>query len=949
MTKILRNSSGNVLLQILVVSAVMGTSFYYLTDYVLQQKTQVAKNANLVNLRFALHSAMDYVIFGLRQKYCFTDDDILLNDTPDKCNLMHTGSVERLLMSPYQENLIRQQIVAGVNVGPVDVSAISLKEVIRYVKVSAASVDHPLFPVLQSLRLVRGNDGKLFQVDGIRVTMKRDESPYLPTAGQEAYLKVTVDLLSEKTGAPLELGAAKLTLSSQLTIYPREVGSFALLIPNDLHLDKQWDEVMPAGDVALHEFTSASELGTSTGLVFQSPVFVNRSLHIPYVDTSSVSSPSKYSAVTFADRVYLGNGSIKANGVSYAPASVGGLKDRYWTDARTFGGFLKGLENDGGLDKGLSVFKNGPGSISSGLASNMDLMKQCIEHTQMRASKDRLYKSEAAAVISMASPSKSKKKEGHDYRLFLTQGNEFRRQSNALLINKFFWADGKIALDEAVRLKGGGVVLVKFKLGDRFVEFQLPTEGEAVLTAPVGSKAYRFKLETAISSAEVVQINAEKTYNALKKSLANFEDDLDDLKGKLAAEMAKPPKPAKKEDEVFGVKYRDEGYVDSLNGQISVVNGKISSLKTDKIPEQISVLSAANAALDTANANYSNYKDAVANPPEIKVSTATSIGKKGYVSPDKLDISFEFENIKGLLDSDGDLVSPSVSIQIYDGSFYKSFPIIFPANSKLMTYLDFSFNAAKTELVAPSISALSPMGMASTAKESSIDYGALEAECEAARNAQTSQSFGNVGWNTDFSGATRLSWNFAGGSTLGKDPLLETLVLSNMTPANATFQVRSIVGNCIIEPTATFVTGFFACDHLEIQARTLPLRIIGTFIVGNMKIHPTAFKAGINWSSVYAPQATSELRAAKILKSFSGRSCDLKSADPIWHPIPSIKEVADRMGCNAVSLRAKADPFQWTSVDPDCGVMSAVASSNTTCKRRLVRFFVVEQSREGAL
>jgi hypothetical protein len=170
-----------------------------------------------------------------------------------------------------------------------------------------------------------------------------------------------------------------------------------------------------------------------------------------------------------------------------------------------------------------------------------------------------------------------------------------------------------------------------------------------------------------------------------------------------------------------------------------------------------------------------------------------------------------------------------------------------------------------------------------------------------------------------------------------------------MNRTNAVFQVRSIVGQCVIESTATFVTGFFACDSLEIRDRTHPLRIIGTFIVGKMKIHPSAIKAGITWSSIYAPQATRELRGAQVLRSFSGRNCNLKSAEPIWHPIPSVQEVSDRMGCNAISLRSKADPFQWTSVDPDCGVLPGSTSSNTTCKRRLIRFFVVEQSRESAI
>jgi hypothetical protein len=75
--------------------------------------------------------------------------------------------------------------------------------------------------------------------------------------------------------------------------------------------------------------------------------------------------------------------------------------------------------------------------------------------------------------------------------------------------------------------------------------------------------------------------------------------------------------------------------------------------------------------------------------------------------------------------------------------------------------------------------------------------------------------------------------------------------------------------------------------------------------------------------------------------------CD-QLPSPIWHPMPSIQETADRMACNVISLRAKADPFKWTAVDPDCGIPVGATQTVPTCKRRIYHYFVVEQSREGA-
>jgi hypothetical protein len=215
-----------------------------------------------------------------------------------------------------------------------------------------------------------------------------------------------------------------------------------------------------------------------------------------------------------------------------------------------------------------------------------------------------------------------------------------------------------------------------------------------------------------------------------------------------------------------------------------------------------------------------------------------------------------------------------------------------------------------------------------------------------------SQAFGGADWTVSFAPSTRSSWNFAGdsSSTLGSDPVLNSIEFngsnSNFAAKNISFRVHSIVGRCTIKASANFVTGFYTCDNLTIESRSTPLRIIGTFIVGKMTIDPSAIKSGIQWSSIYYPQATRELREAGVLESVSGRPCDTPKA-PIWHPIPSIQDVADRMKCNAISLRSTADPFQWTAMDPDCGLVSSTAS-NTSCKRRLIRFFVVEQSREGS-
>lgn len=993
MLKTVRNSAGNVLLQILAATAVMSTSFYVLSNFVIGQKEQIGKTANVVNLRFALNSAMDYVIFGVRQKYCFTSDDKLLNDanitttsssgqTVSKCNLSHPGSVERLIMSAEQENFIRNLIATGQNVGPVNPNQIHLDNMSLYIAVDAATSDHPLFPVLKSLRTVRNSDGNPVAVSGIKVELIRDNSEYLPRAGREVYLTAKVSLVESKGDSkPMEMGNKDLQLVSQIVVYPREVGSFALLVPNDLHLDTAWDATLGKGDVAINRFSSRKEMGASQGLVFQSPVFVNHDIVLPADNGTGVAGDTSvpYAGVTFAERVYLGNGFVRTADQLYSPRTAGGMNDRYWADSRTFGGFLKGIENDGGADAGLLYFAK----IINATPPDTNLMSKCTEYEQNKASTKFLFSTEMGARL------KESDVNDFNYRLFLSSGNYFKKQENALTLDKSAWGTGKVSIDTSDY--NGAVVKLRIDIADRWVEAQLPRNASGSFVVQVGSPELLTSYQKAKASTESALNTAKSKYNDLDKQLNSAYASLKSAQADLKEEEAKPEEPkassttttttttttdttstssTKKEKEVAveddssttttttttstkkeKVDYQDPKVIAALEKEIKSLNKTISDLKNNQLPAQQAVVDQASKNYDSAKSDLNKYEIMVANPPVIEVATSKVVSYYGYTAYDKLNFDIKVKNAKNLIDKDGDLVAPVVGIQAYDSTYYNSAPTTKAVNQNLLGYLNFTFDQAKTNLEAPYSVSRKPNSSAVALNEDSQDWSAFEAECQEARNAQTSQSFGGAGWDVSFASGTRTSWNFAGGTKIGQDPGLDKLDFTNQTRANAVFQVRSIVGKCSIDSTSNFVTGFFACDELEIEKRSAPLRIIGTFIVGKLRIHPDAIKAGITWSSIYHPQAVKELRAANgVLKSFSGRDCNATTNEPIWHPIPSAQTVADRMTCNTISLRAKADPFQWTSVDPDCGIdPKAKKASNTSCKRRLVRFYVVEQSRAGEL
>lgn len=950
----------------------ISTSFYFLTNYVIGQRQQVSKTSNVVGLRFTLNSAADYVIYGVRQKFCFTNDNLLLNQVGSACNLANTGSVERLIMSVEQENFIRQLVADGKNVGPLEPNAISqnkirLKSIERYLDISKATAAHPLFPVLQSLRSFRDVNGQALQVKALRVVLTRNESIHLPKSGREVYINARVELVSGLSAKEaLRIGNKELAVNSQIVIYPREVGSFALLVPQDLYMDREWKATMGAGDVSLHKFTSRKELGTNTGLVFQSPVFVNRNIVLPKDTAGADATPDdiNYSAVTFADRVYLGNGDIMTANGRYVPRTMGQMGDRFWADVRTFGGFLRGIENDGGLDAGLVSFADKTKSI----AVDKTLMAKCQDLGNSIANKDNLFKSELSARLRDEDINEA------EYRIYLSNWNQFSPQGNALQMNKAKWGNGKATLSSSYY--NDAVVAVQFVLGDRMVEAQMPKRGTLKLEPEVGSAALEKSLKDKVTSSQSNYDAAKAALDSMNKNLSDLRSDLKSKEILLAAEMDKPLEPEKpkeperevasdgrevkeggevpetpKEPVVDDTDYRDLALVSSLNSQITSLKKAISDAQAG-ISSQDSTVNLASKQLDSDKTNLNTYLLQKANPPVFEISTSPVKSGMWWEQPDKLTIDVKASNVKNLLDKDGNYSDPIIAIQAYDSTYYKSKPVG-DVNPKLLRYLNLKFQNNYKEIRFPGNMSADPAGSSAITLAEGGDMAELEQQCQEARGTMTSASFGGAGWDVSFAATARTSWNFAGdsSSTIKADPALNTLEIVD-TRETATFQVRSIVGKCIIRKAANFVTGFFTCDELEIESRGTPLRIIGTFIVGKMKIHPDAIKAGINWSSIYHPQATRELRAAgnpRILRSFSGASCNAPDEEPIWHPIPSIKTVSDRMACNAISLRGKADPFQWTAVDPDCGIAPGATASNTTCKRRLVRFFVVEQSREGGI
>lgn len=1022
------NRSGSGMVLVLVSVGIVSTALYFMTDAVLRQKRQTQSTANLTRVHLALHSVLDFALFGVRQKHCFTST--LLADST--CTLAHEGSVERLILSVGQENHIRELMSAvppintGIKLAELDKVPLHRSSLTLQFAFSDISPLHPLYEVLRPIA-----NGSIFRkgpldadpasFSQVKVEFKRDSSSFLPTAGNEVYLGTIVSFLDE-AGDVLKLGSIPMIVHSRIAIYPREVGSFALLTPNDLHLDKSWDAKLGTGDVAFHQFSDRPSWTGKRGLVFSSPVFVNGDVHLadegPIPEASTI-----YTPVTFADKLFLGNGSVRMNGDPYKPRLPGSSGSERWSEISSFGGFLKGLENDTGFDKGLQVLA---GIIPKKIPDVVD-MKKCIELTNSLTDMKNLVKSKSNASLKEKVDNKY-----YRYKLFLSQRNQLNPQGKEFAPPYVvYFGKGKIKHTK-VSKKDQAIISLGITLGDKYASSQMSMNGTLEILPEFSSDAYNASVAKNLADAKSDLkkehdskksiegiIMVWKNLQSKQKDLDTKKDNLkiknDDLKEKkkeivdknkaldknnddLEKELKKDPKD---QDDILVDKLKKE--IKSLEGDIpklekqrddiekSVVAIKleidpleldVKSLDDDRIAKQAKIgnkdksldeiektlekatdqVKIAEEKLKEAQAAFDDLKDILSHPPKITVVAEAAGADAVYVDYNKLNLKVYFDNPKSLIDAKGDLKGPHFDIWAHDATFYKGYSILDKdkRTDNLHGYLNFSFEKDGNLKPPAKLSERIDKEDPRSTLEDPIDYGIMMKKCSDARSALSSQSFGGASWDEDFAPGTRSSWNFAdidpdgmkaGGipAALGKDPVLDKIIFDggNAVPGSVKFQVRSIVGECVIKNSAEFVTGFFNCDKLTIETRIKPLRIIGTFIVSSLSIHPDAFKAGIEWSSIYHPQATPELRQAGVLASLSpAQKCsDLNI--PIWHPSPSLRKVSDRMTCNVISLRSKADPFQWTSVDPDCGVVSG--NTNTTCKKRLVKFLVVELSRGGGL
>lgn len=873
-----RSIDGFAFVYALMGIAIVSITFYVLSSFVSLHSKFQGQNISILRGRMILHSLVDYTVLAVKQHWCLGSSWI-----PERpCGFDHPRAIDRLILNPDSERLIRAMQTDDNLTFP---NPLRLEEISAVINIDDILENHPLHAIIEPAR------GKP-QISRIFLSIKRDDSARMATSGREVFVRVEAEL-QDDGGKTALWGGLPLRMTSEIGVFPRELGSLTLLIANDLHLDRPF-QPLERGNGHIHQFTGA---GAMAGLVFESPVFVNGNIFLPEGAPPGQARSGRHAPVTFADKVYLGGGAVYRAGEFFKPRTAGRSDDQLWADIPEFGGFQKGFESDGARDPGLDVLAG----LTQGREVQTPLMKLCAD---LIGSQSVLSKTNNAELTGM--PISGNLDQGVTYRLGFGDSTTANRQS----MNMFIPQTENVPLGQ-----------VKFDPGKlKLTPLQYAFAPRPVEPGTVATVSLIIDNQEAIVANMGYDTSFTTTYRPKPSDkLGDLKKDIDDLDKKIRDE-------------------KDPNKKKSLEADRDRKRGEAAKLEE-------------------------NSKKVV----NIEVAVKPVLSPTG-IQPVFLDLVVRATPAGDLIDGDGKNVDAAVKVKVYDIGCHqgKCRDAAAPKTGLVGAILNniglgnnsggLGKNDKWSNVGFISLTAGTPaQGVAASQRgaprplpiaDPNQDYAKLMDTCTYEGQA----AYGGIDWKINFTEATRNSWSFTQDSA--GNPLVPPpeLVLNNLnagsTPPSGTFHLRSIVGTCRVQGTATQVAGFLVCDRMIIEPRTQPLTMIGTFIVSNLQIDPSAYQAGIRWRSIYHPTSTTDLRRSGVLSPEPGYSCENMN-NPPWNPFPSLLESANRWRCNVGSLRARSEAFTWTSVDPDCGVPAGGAQF--VCKHQLTRFQVIELSRESRL
>lgn len=962
----LLNTRGNTTLMALFVVGVVSSGVYFISNKIVVERKLSAQLRKDIHANLALRSVTDYIKYGIRKGWCF--DANLLPEQPETCvnNFDNQFSTSRLMMPPsYAKTLHElgsgQHADQFPNLKNRTAESFMLQSFSMNMDLTNLTIGqaHPLWRVLTNTRNPL--------VKGLKIKVSRISNMTLPVNGDEVYLEIVTEFTGKdgnvlRTGIEITgengdittQGKQVLRETARFVSNPREVSSFALILPGTIYLGRSNPPEPGHGDMAI-------PLGSRSdkGMVFNSPVFVNENI---FIDRD----PANYTPATFNDVVVIGNGLIKTqNGAPFKIGESLGVK-RYWTDLNTFGGFIRGIDSDGKRDAGLSTL-NG---VSDSTILNNDIITQCINiirsQSDLKLTKDSRLVGEPiggapvndkliettirysfsdlpTGALNLFVPQLITKNSGGINDDEPNYNNLNKPYNKADKNESTIWYSFSPAYDLTSGTQlvmwaymGWGIDALKIPIledgdgdGHKATISFSPYSKDEVDEAKAQTDAASTTLKTKQDSLEALE--STKPTNPVSLTLWLTTPDGQEYT-ELTSHPTKSVSAAQQVKDKIEAEYLQRKKYYENPGQLEIVSTKPKNAFKERQSVfrnvTIKLINEKNfkRANKTGTNLYGGVDQTTVSPREIKNFTIEGMDysavKGGYSTRPK--------------DGSGNVTNDPNESAIADfNNVHYTLAIDSTDPDRPLYFSNRGLNWKGNIIDLATYKPLNP----------DINYEEKINKCFDSAGGSNLDAFKPASFaSADFTKVSIDSWHFAADNKTSYDP-------EDFTANIYDFRIRSIRDKCTVHNTVSVITGFYVCRTLEIMARSTPLQMVGTFIViKDMKIDPTALRSGITWSSMHNQSAVANMKqnnptGKPIMRRANDTNCSslYNSSVPFWHPDPGLNILADRIRCSSTFLLQGKGPPRWTSIDPDCGRIGD--SANTQCLKRIRNFNLIQLER----
>ena len=893
------NSGIGLISTIMITMAIAYTSIRTLSVLIPVIYKEKKKTKSYLELSIMINALIDYTSNAIENRWCLTDSlgrDLGCTSASGPAEYFdHPGNTEQFLLPASSKQEITDKFSYVFDNNP---------KITKHVSFNFPET-HPLGSV------VTGKIKECFKHAKIQIF--KDNHSTRKSEGDESFVWITAELVKKQQVFNTGCDQYAEHQGRVLKIFtPRTLNSYALILTRDLDLR---DLKSDRGGV---------------GLRFHSPIYIGGDLEI--------GAEGDYTKTSFLGPVRA-EGSIYSNNKPYKPSSYGGFGSQFQTEYPQFGGFQAGFVLEAEADPGL------PRIFSSESPPDYSNMIRCAKRNSLKT--DPALTALSNLFISSSSSS--------SYTIGLSWKDEFvPLDLNQERIQREFEPSSNFEI--VSQSPGGGnpnsKAIVKFTLsaatdGDKKVEW---TQGKRATT----------------------NINMGLSQNTIDR-ITRFRQDINTKRGyQYQGFFNSPVTP--QESAMRTAYNRLRTACQGLSGSDTTHNG-CREVNINDGPTDCTGCGVIDNRLDDFNDAKNTVRSQItgalntSNIPTI--SFATARGTKA----NRLDITLTRTNsnfiannsyynaeFSGYGEINFDVSVKDFAFNFLTGDSFR--PVGTGPNKEPTTpnRLVFDFTSAPTEIKIASNTGPTPnsswqLMRSLTSGEPNpgphdidhpdipTDPDALDLECQNGLDS----ALATHDWDVSFTDSTRFSWLFktSGVGVMVEDPEPEPRPEEVITNSSNMAEVTpSVFANrCVIPASTDWVMGMYICKELVISGRTNPLKIIGTFITEKLTIANRAIGAGIDWYTIWHPEAVDILYDRRKLKrgaSAATQNCNSMinqtvsaTGYPLWHPNPPGNFFADTVNCSPAKFiyESKLDNFLWTTVDPERGLISGEFATRAKIKR----------------